>query len=128
MAELLAFLEDRSSWEAPDEYLASKFEEIPELDASRLPPGGSEIRSLGWSFKYEGQEIEAWLATGGWGISVDGSSKAGILLVVWFRSIVPAENVVRISDSMYSFDKVLMADESVEELQEWYEENVGELY
>jgi hypothetical protein len=62
------------------------------------------------------------------GISVDSGPKAGIFFAVWYRSIVPAQHVVRISDSMYSFDRELTPDESVEAIEAWCEENVGELY
>lgn len=128
MTDILAFLEDRSSWQASREYLVSAFEEIPDLDASRLSKGRSEMRDLGWSFEHNGQQVEAWIAREGWGISVDGGPRAGILLAVWFRSVVPAPSVVRISDSMYSFDRELTVGESVEQVQDWYEDNVGELH
>ena len=128
MAEILAFLEDRSSWEASREFLSARFEEIPELDVTPLPSEQSEMRDLGWSFVHDDLDVEVWIARGGWGLSVDGSSQAGIVLAVWFRSIVPAEVAVRVSDSMYSFDRALEPGTTVDDLDAWYEENVGELY
>ncbi|CAM3583942.1 hypothetical protein [Isoptericola cucumis] len=128
MAEILAFLKDRSSWEAPRELLAARFDEIPDLEATPLPSPQSEMRDLGWSFVHDGRAVEAWLAVGGWGLSVDGSSEAGVALAVWYRSIVPADVEVRVSDSMYSFDEPLESGVTVEELGSWYEEHVGELY
>ena len=105
MADILAFLDGRSSWQASQEYLVPAFEDIPGLDMSRLPSGRSEMRDLGWSFTHDGQKGEIWIAREGWGISVDGGPRAGIFLAVWFRSVVPAQSVVRISDSMYFFDR-----------------------
>ncbi|WP_454855196.1 hypothetical protein [Promicromonospora soli] len=127
MADFLAFLEDRTSWEASREQLIAVFEEIPDLDASQLQLGRSETHDVGWSLQYDGQCTEVWIARGGMGVSVDSGPKAGIFFAVWYRSIVPAPNVVRISDSMYSFDRELAPDESVEAIEAWYEEIFGEL-
>ncbi|MFC8597711.1 MULTISPECIES: hypothetical protein [unclassified Isoptericola] len=128
MAEMLAYLEDRSSWEASREFLTTRFAEIPGIAATSLPSEGSEMRDLGWTFEHEDRQVEVWFAAGGWGVSVDGSSQAGVDVAVWFRSIVPADVAVRASDSMYSFDLELTPGVTAEELGAWYEENVGELY
>jgi hypothetical protein len=128
MAEMLAFLEDRSSWEASREFLTARFEEVPGVAPRALTSEGSEMRDLGWAFEHDDRQVEVWFAAGGWGVSVDGSSQVGVDVAAWFRSIVPADVVVRASDSMYSFDLALEPGVTAEELGAWYEENVGELY
>src|SRR5699024_149921 len=50
MAEMLAYLEDRSSWEASRDFLTTRFAEIPGIAATSLPSEGSEMRDLGWTF------------------------------------------------------------------------------
>ncbi|PJI86784.1 hypothetical protein [Luteimicrobium subarcticum] len=132
MAEILIFLDDREAWSAPRDELARSFLAAVAPDGPAPTPapvsGASDLRDVGWTYPGAVGEVEVWLARGGWGVSVDGSTREALRVALWFRGLVPDDVAVRLTDDGYSFDRELAPGEVLDDLERWYEDEVGELF
>jgi hypothetical protein len=128
MVTLMAFICDPDSWGAERLTLRRSFENEFSGEGARKHGGEgcSDFRDQGWSMPDGGAFADVWLGRSGIGVSVSGSIECAARIFVWYRKVVPDGVDVRMSDEMYSFDRVVSPDDEPDDLVRWYRREVGE--
>jgi hypothetical protein len=124
---LIALIGDPDSWGAERLTLRSSFENEFAGEGARKHEGEgcSDFRDQGWSVPDGDTFADVWLGRGGIGVSVSGSIECAARVFVWYRKVVQADVGVRMSDEMYSFDRVVSPDDEPDDLVRWYRREVG---
>jgi hypothetical protein len=90
----------------------------PDAEVTLASPGapGAEVRDVEWRYRAEAGEAEGYAHADGQGIYLEGPIAPVADFVVWYRRLVPASEEVVFCDETYSFDGVVPANPTREDV------------
>ncbi|MEV8549770.1 hypothetical protein AB0L04_08020 [Streptomyces glaucescens] len=117
MTYLAVFESD--TWRLEREVLARALvSDWPQAQVELASPGlaGSEVRDVSWSYRSASGDLEGYAHSDGRGIYLEGPIELVADFVVWYRGLVPPEEQVIFCDDSYSFDGVVPANATREDI------------
>ncbi|MFF4225209.1 hypothetical protein ACFYZH_20445 [Streptomyces abikoensis] len=117
MTYLAVFESD--SWRLESEELAQALaHDWPDAQVEIADPGsaGSEVRAVEWQYPSESGDLEGYSHADGKCIYLEGPISVVADFVVWYRGLVDADVQVVFCDDAYSFDGIVPAGATKEEV------------
>lgn len=110
---------ESETWRLEREVLARALAvDWPQAQVELASPGvaGSEVRDVEWSYHSASGDLEGYAHSDGQGIYLEGPIELVADFVIWYRGLVPPEEQVIFCDDSYSFDGVVPAHATREDV------------